>query len=65
LPIFFTKKDCTNKLKILDKAKQSALELDEKTIASEIIELEKVIESQFITRSIDGRADDLIKNLRR
>ena len=48
-------------LKILDKAKQSALELDEKTIASEIIELEKVIESQFITRSIDGRADELIK----
>ena len=47
-------------LKILDKAKQSALELDEKTIASEIIELEKVIESQFITRSIDGRADELI-----
>jgi hypothetical protein len=48
-------------LKILDKAKQSALELDEKTIASEIIELEKVIESQFITRSIDGRADELIQ----
>ncbi|SDE99625.1 hypothetical protein [Epilithonimonas hungarica] len=48
-------------LKILDKAKQSALELDEKTIASEIIELEKVIESQFITRSIDGRADELIR----
>ncbi|MFT3919674.1 hypothetical protein [Cloacibacterium sp.] len=48
-------------LKILDKSKQSALELDEKTIASEIIELEKVIESQFITRSIDGRADELIK----
>ena len=47
-------------LKILDKAKQSALELDEKSIASEIIELEKVIESQFITRSIDGRADELI-----
>ena len=48
-------------LKILDKAKQSALELDEKTIASEIIELEKVIESQFITRSINGRADELIQ----
>lgn len=47
-------------LKILDKAKQSALDLDEKSIASEIIELEKVIESQFITRSIDGRADELI-----
>lgn len=48
-------------LKILDKTKQSALELDEKTIASEIIELEKVIESQFITRSIDGRAEELIR----
>lgn len=48
-------------LKILDKVKQSAFELDEKTIASEIIELEKVIESQFITRSIDGRAEELIR----
>ncbi|WP_294298675.1 hypothetical protein [uncultured Chryseobacterium sp.] len=47
-------------LKILDKTKQSALELDEKTIASEIIDLEKVIESQFITRSIEGRAEELI-----
>ncbi|KMQ58770.1 hypothetical protein ACM40_17455 [Chryseobacterium sp. BLS98] len=47
-------------LKILDKTKQSALELDEKSIASEIIDLEKVIESQFITRSIKGRADELI-----
>ncbi|MDC8103842.1 hypothetical protein MTQ00_04750 [Chryseobacterium sp. B21-037] len=48
-------------LKILDKTKQSALELDEKSIASEIIDLEKVIESQFITRSIDGRAEELIR----
>ncbi|GEN74509.1 hypothetical protein [Chryseobacterium hagamense] len=48
-------------LKILDKTKQSALQLDEKTIASEIIDLEKVIESQFITRSIAGRADELIR----
>ncbi|WP_223559536.1 hypothetical protein [Chryseobacterium lathyri] len=48
-------------LKILDKTKQSALELDEKSIASESINLEKVIESQFITRSIEGRADELIK----
>lgn len=48
-------------LKILEKTKQSALELDEKTIASEIIDLEKVIESQFITRSFDGRADELIR----
>lgn len=48
-------------LKILDKSKQTALELDEKSIASEIIDLEKVIESQFITRSIEGRADELIR----
>ncbi len=48
-------------LKILDKTKQTALELDEKSIASEIIDLEKVIESQFITRSIEGRADELIR----
>lgn len=51
-------------LKILDKTKQTALELDEKSIASEIIDLEKVIESQFITRSIVGRADELIKESR-
>ncbi|RKS98134.1 hypothetical protein [Chryseobacterium defluvii] len=51
-------------LKILDKTKQTALELDEKSIASEIINLEKVIESQFITRSIEGRAEELIKQSR-
>ncbi|MDQ1096195.1 MULTISPECIES: hypothetical protein [Chryseobacterium] len=48
-------------LKILDKTKLSALELDEKSIAMEIIDLEKVIESQYITRSIEGRADELIR----
>lgn len=47
-------------LKILDKAKTNALELQEKTLALEIIELEKVIESQYITRSISGRAEELI-----
>ncbi|MEO9533147.1 MAG: hypothetical protein ABJG68_09435 [Crocinitomicaceae bacterium] len=46
-------------LKILDKAKQLALGLDEKTMAYEIVEFEKVIESQFITRSLDSRADNL------
>ncbi|WP_370898343.1 hypothetical protein [Chryseobacterium gossypii] len=51
-------------LKILHKAKQTALDLDEKSIASEIINLEKVIESQFITRSIEGRADELIRQSR-
>ena len=46
-------------LKILDKAKGIALEHDEKNIAFEIVELEKVIESQYITRSIASRADEL------
>jgi len=46
-------------LKILDKAKSLAIENEEKNIAYEIIELEKVIESQYITRSISSRADEL------
>lgn len=46
-------------LKILDKAKNIAIENEEKNIAYEIVELEKVIETQFITRSIPDRADEL------
>ena len=46
-------------LKILDKAKALAIANEEKIIAYEIIELEKVIESQYITRSISTRADEL------
>lgn len=46
-------------LKLLDKAKTLALEHEEKNMAYEIIELEKVIESQYITRSISNRADEL------
>ena len=46
-------------LKILEKAKVMALENEEKNIAYEIVELEKIIESQYITRSIVGRADEL------
>ncbi len=46
-------------LKILDKAKNLAMQNEEKNIAYEIIELEKVIESQYITRSISTRADQL------
>ncbi|MDC8003150.1 hypothetical protein POV27_03755 [Aureisphaera galaxeae] len=46
-------------LKILDRAKNLALQNEEKNIAYEIIELEKVIESQYITRSISNRADQL------
>jgi len=46
-------------LKILDKAKNMAIDNEEKNIAYEIVELEKVIESQYITRSISNRADEL------
>lgn len=46
-------------LKILDKAKEMAILNEEKNLAYEIVELEKVIESQYITRSISSRADEL------
>ncbi len=46
-------------LRILDKAKEVAIINEEKNLAYEIVELEKVIESQYITRSISGRADEL------
>ncbi|MFC4096959.1 hypothetical protein [Euzebyella saccharophila] len=46
-------------LKILDKAKAVAIENEEKNIAYEIVELEKIIETQYITRSIPDRADEL------
>jgi hypothetical protein len=46
-------------LKILDKAKETAIDYEEKNMAYEIVELEKVIESQYITRSIATRADEL------
>lgn len=46
-------------LKVLDKAKNLAIANEEKNIASEIVELEKVIESQYITRSLSTRADEL------
>ena len=46
-------------LKILDKAKDLAIESEEKNLAYEMVEFEKLIESQYITRSISGRADEL------
>ncbi|NNL81554.1 MAG: hypothetical protein HKO67_13780, partial [Flavobacteriaceae bacterium] len=52
-------------LKILDKAKGVAINHEEKNIAYEIIELEKVIESQYITRSISNRADELTTQSRK
>lgn len=46
-------------LKLLDKAKELAILNEENNAAFEIVELEKVIESQYITRSISTRADEL------
>ena len=46
-------------LKMLDKAKSLAIKNQEKNIAYEIVELEKIIESQYITRSLSNRADEL------
>lgn len=46
-------------LKILDKSKELAIQNEEKNLAFEIVEFEKLIESQYITRSISGRADEL------
>ena len=46
-------------LKILDKAKDVAITNEEKNLAFEIVELEKIIEAQYITRSISTRADEL------
>ena len=43
-------------LKILEKAKEMALKNNENNLAYEIVEFEKVIESQYITRSMSNRA---------
>ncbi len=48
-------------LKLLDKVKTTALYYEEKNVAYEILEWEKIIESQYITRSIHNRAESLIK----
>lgn len=46
-------------LKILEKTKNVAISKEEYTLAYELVELEKVIESQYITRSMSDRADML------
>ena len=47
-------------LKILDKAKALSLKNEEKYAAYDIVEFEKLIESQYITRSLSNRAQELI-----
>lgn len=51
-------------LKLLDRAKNIALYYEEKNMAYEILEWEKIIESQYITRSIENRAEQLIEQSR-
>jgi hypothetical protein len=46
-------------LDVLDKAKQRAFKTKNNSIALEIVEFEKHIEGQYITRSIEGRAEEL------
>ena len=49
---------------MLDKVKLLALYFEEKNLAYEVLELEKIIESQYITRSMNNRADILIRQTR-
>jgi len=46
-------------LDILAKVKAKALQIQQHTLAIEILEFEKLIESQYITRSIDTRSEEL------
>jgi len=48
-------------LKVLEKAKVLAVEYNENNSAVEIVEFEKIIESQYITRSISSRSDELAR----
>lgn len=48
-------------LDILDKAKIRALKSDNNALALEIVEFEKLIEGQYITGSIEGRAEELTR----
>lgn len=57
--ILYSKGLYKQSLKILEKAKEMALDNGENNLAYEIVEFEKVIESQYITRSLSNRADEL------
>ena len=57
--ILYNKGLYNQSLKILGKAKNIAIDNEENNLAYEIIEFEKSIESQYITRSLSNRADSL------
>jgi hypothetical protein len=50
-------------LKLLDKTKNLAKDSKHFTISLEVMEFEKLIESQYITRSIENRAEELTKEV--
>lgn len=50
-------------LKMLDKTKSIAKETKHYTIALEVMEFEKLIESQYITRSMESRAEELTREV--
>ncbi|PIR14902.1 MAG: hypothetical protein COV50_00080, partial [Flavobacteriales bacterium CG11_big_fil_rev_8_21_14_0_20_35_7] len=63
--ILYSKGLYKQSLKMLEKAKEFALLNGENNLAYEIVEFEKVIESQFITRSMSNRADELTKQAKK
>ncbi len=63
--ILYSKGLYKQSLKMLEKAKEFALNNGENNLAYEIVEFEKVIESQFITRSMSNRADELTKQAKK
>jgi len=63
--ILYSKGLYKQSLKILEKAKEFAINNSENNLAYEIVEFEKVIESQYITRSMSNRADELSKQAKK
>ncbi|GAB1307803.1 hypothetical protein KH5_04860 [Urechidicola sp. KH5] len=57
--ILYNKGLYNQSLKLLAKAKNIAIDNEESNLAYEIVEFEKTIESQYITRSLSNRADSL------
>lgn len=51
-------------LDVLDKTKRKAREIEANTVVLEIAQFEKLIEGQYITRSIEGRSDELATECR-
>lgn len=59
--VLYSKGLYRHSLEMLDKTKSLALRFNQYILALEIIEFERLIESQYITRSINTRAEELTK----